>query len=101
MEEEIKRRMKDQVQEQFMHQHAQEKKAEEILKTIKMQILDRDARERLNNLRIVKPDIALQIELYLAQLYQAGQIKNKITDKQIVGMLQKLQTKKEFKIRKV
>ncbi len=108
MEDEIKRKMlQERMQQQFMQQQLQgqmqqqmqQKQTEEILKVIKMQILDDNARERLNNLKITKYDLAFQIELYLAQLYQAGQIRTRITDAQMVSILQKFQNKKEPKIR--
>jgi programmed cell death protein 5 len=76
-------------------------KAQQVRNQIKLlagQILTKEARERLANIRIVKPDLAYQIELYLIQLYQAGQIKSQITDEQLKALLLKLQSKKKSKI---
>ena len=73
----------------------------EILKKITTQILDAKARERLANIKVVKPDLALQLELYLVQLYQAGHLRSKITDEQLVSILHKLSgSRKEFKMRR-
>jgi programmed cell death protein 5 len=105
-EEEIKRRMLQQrMQEAAMNQNpqnqqAQLQQAEETLKLLMVQILDAKARERLSNLKLVKPDLALQLQMYLAQLNQAGQIKTKITDDQLVMILRKLTEKRETKIRR-
>ena len=94
-EEEIKRRMLEQMQTQ-----AQQKQMEETLKAVSWQILEPEARERLNNLRTVKPELAMQLEAYLAQLYQGGQIKQKISDEQLVTILKKLSEKREIRIKR-
>lgn len=94
-EELLKRRM----QEQLMIQQ-QQKQMEEVLKVIRMQILDEKARERLSNLKVVKPDLAFQLEVYLAQLYQAGQIRGRITEEQLIIILKKMSEKRDFKIRR-
>ncbi len=87
-EEEIKRRMIEQQQ------------LEATLKIVSMQVLDAKARERLNNLKTVKPELAMQLEAYLAQLYQAGQIRGKITEEQLVMMLKKISEKRDFRIKR-
>ena len=91
-EEEIKKRL--------MQQRAQEMQLEGQLKAVSWQILEPAARERLNNLRVVKPEIAMQLEAYLAQLYQAGQLKQKITEPQLVQILKKLGEKRDIKIKR-
>jgi len=79
------------------HQIMQEQMA--ILKKIISQIMEPKARERLANLKMVKPEMALQLELYLVQLYQAGHLKQKITDEQLVSILHRLNgPRREFKI---
>jgi len=62
-------------------------------------ILDKKARERLANIRLIKPQLAMQLEVYLFQLYQAGQIKN-ITEEQLVKILSELSKKDEVKIKR-
>ena len=102
-EEEIKKKMLQKMQEQQFQQQgeaAQMKQAEDTLKMLMTQILDDKARERLNNLKMVKPDVAMQLMLYLAQMVQAGQIQSKITDEQMITILRKLTEKRETKIRR-
>jgi len=83
------------MQQQMLNEQMQ------ILKKIVSQILEPKARERLSNLKLVKPDTALQLEVYLVQLYQSGQIRGKITEGQLVAILSKLSgARKEFKIRR-
>ncbi len=103
-EEEIKKklmqqRLQHQLQESMQGQ-AQEQQMEDALKQIKLHVLDAKARERLNNLKLVKPELAMQLELYLAQLYQSGQIKGKITDEQMVSILKKISTTRDIKIKR-
>jgi programmed cell death protein 5 len=65
------------------------------------QILTPEARQRLTNIRMVKPDFADQIELQLIQLAQSGRIKVPITDDQLKEALARLQSsRKEIRIRR-
>ena len=88
------------VQNQAMQQAAAQQALQSQLKAAMMQILEPRARERLSNLKMVKPDLAVQLELYLAQLYQAGQLRGRVTDGQVVQILEKLQQKPEWKIKR-
>lgn len=63
---------------------------EQLRKTLLQSVLDRAARERLNRVRMVKPDLAAQIELYLIQLYEAGKLKSQMTDGQLKDILEML-----------
>jgi programmed cell death protein 5 len=66
------------------------------------QILTPEARQRLTNIRMVKPEFADQVELQLIQLAQAGRISLPITDEQLKEALGKLQSqRKDIKIRRV
>lgn len=61
-----------------------------------------EARRRLTNLKIVKPEFAKQLELQLIQLAQAGRIELPITDEQLKNLLIRLQSnRREFKIRRI
>ncbi len=55
-----------------------------------LQILTPEARSRLANLRLTKPEFVDQIELQLIQLAQMGRVKSKITDEQLKELLRKL-----------
>jgi len=66
------------------------------------QVLTTDARRRLTNLKMVKPEFAEQLELQLIQLAQQGKTSIPITDKQLKEILIKLQShRREIKIRRV
>ncbi|MEM5883129.1 MAG: DNA-binding protein [Candidatus Aenigmatarchaeota archaeon] len=71
---------------------------EEIKKAVLKKILSKEAFERLGRIRLVKPELAIQLELYLIQLYQQNKIKKEISDEQLKLILESLTSKKEFKI---
>jgi programmed cell death protein 5 len=77
-----------------------QKEIERIKKIVLSRILTKEANERLARLKLVKPELANQLELYLVQLYQAGQIKTVITDEQIKNILSQIAQKRNFRIRR-
>jgi programmed cell death protein 5 len=65
-------------------------------------ILAPEARQRLTNLRMVRPEFTDQLELQLIQLAQQGKLPIPLTDVQLKQILAQLQTqKRETKIRRV
>jgi programmed cell death protein 5 len=74
------------------------KKFEELKKVIMKKILTKEAIERLGRIKLVKADLATQLELYLVQLFQAGKIKDQVTDEQLKFILDGLTQKKKFNI---
>lgn len=105
-EEEIKKkellRRQRMLEQQMIQQSSAQQQAMEELKALKkvvmLKILDKAARERLTNLKLIKPELANNLELYLVQLYQTGQLKTRITEKELVQILSMMQKKKDFKI---
>lgn len=79
-------------------------KAAELEKQIKLiinRILTPEARERLSNIRIVKPAFARQIEIFLIQLYQSGRLPQQVTDEQLKDILKRLkEQKREISIKR-
>jgi len=65
--------------------------------------LTSEARQRLTNVRMVKPEVAHAIEEYIIQLVSSGRLKKTIDDEQLKELLQTIQgtAKKEFKIRRI
>ena len=65
-------------------------------------ILTPEARSRLTNLNMVKPEFTEQLELQLIQLAQQGRINLPITDEQLKELLVRLQSgRRDYKIRRV
>ncbi len=71
---------------------------ERVKEVILHKILTKEAKERLKRIKLVKPELANQLELYLVQLYNAGQIRSVITDDQMKRILESLSSKKSFRI---
>ena len=70
--------------------------------TMLKQILSPDARRRLNNIRMVKPDLANLVETYLLNLTTQGKTSGQISDDQLKQILLSIQQpKRDFKINRV
>lgn len=100
--EEIRRRRMLEMQ-QRMAQDQQRAQAQQQLEMQKQSILRRiltpEARQRLTNLKMVKPDFANTLELQLIQLVQSGKVQTPITDEQLREILVRLQgQRREIKI---
>jgi len=83
---------------------SQEKNSEQKTQKEMMlkQILSPDARLRLNNIRMVKPDLANLVETYLLNLTGQGKITGQISDDQLKQILLSVQQpKRDFKISRV
>ena len=66
------------------------------------QILSGEARLRLNNVKMVKPELANLVENYLLGLASQGRTTGQITDEQLKQiLLSAQQPKKDFKINRV
>jgi programmed cell death protein 5 len=66
------------------------------------QILSPEARQRLTNLNMIKPQFTEQLELQLIQLAQAGKLPIPLSDAQLKQILIQLQSRKrETKIRRI
>ena len=66
------------------------------------QILSADARLRLNNVKMVKPELANLVENYLLGLAEQGKAQGQITDEQLKQILMSAQQpKKDFKINRI
>jgi len=96
IEELRRKRMQELQQQASAHQaasHEQEQARRELdaqKRQAMLQILTPEARGRLANLRLTKPELVDQIELQLIQLAQMGRIKSKITDDQLKQLLKNL-----------
>jgi len=66
------------------------------------QVLATDARLRLNNVRMVKPDLADLVENYILNLTAQGKITGQISDEQLKQILLSVQQpKRDFKFNRV
>jgi programmed cell death protein 5 len=78
----------------------QKKAMDEQKKAVLRQILTPDARERLANVKLARPDMAEEIEKQLIMLASSGRLGRKVTDEDLKLILSKMMPKKrEIKIR--
>ncbi|BCS94128.1 DNA-binding protein [Metallosphaera javensis (ex Sakai et al. 2022)] len=63
-------------------------------------ILTPEARQRLNNVKLVKPELAESLEDQLIALAQSGRIRVPVTDEELKEILSQIagQSKRDFKI---
>jgi programmed cell death protein 5 len=104
--DEIRRKRMQQMQQQAAQQPSEAESQEHMRREMEtqkkeamMQLLTPEARARLANIRLTKPEFVDQIELQLIQLAQAGRVQSKISDDQLKELLRKLiGQKREIKI---
>jgi len=102
---EIRRRRMEQLQRQAMDQQTVEEEAlrqqqiESQIRLALMEILEPEARERLNTIKLTRPEFAKAVEQQLVMLAQSGRVRQRITDDQLKSLLVQLTpSKKEFRI---
>lgn len=103
--EEIQRRKLAQYQQMAAEaQRAAElqRRAELVKQSVLRQILTPEARSRLTNIRMVRPELAEQLETQLIQLAQLGRLKVPVTDEELKEVLRNIQmrTRTEWRIRR-
>jgi programmed cell death protein 5 len=103
--EQIRRRKLSSMQNR-MNDEQRQSQAEQQMEAQKQallkQILSPEARERLNNLKMVKAEFIEQIELQLIQMAQTGKLPIPLSDDQLKQILIQLQSRKrETKIRRI
>jgi programmed cell death protein 5 len=94
---------------ELQRQIAEEKKSAQVQQQLELQkqallrsILTSEARQRLTNLKMVKPEFTDQLELQLIQLAQQGKLPIPLADEQLKQILIQLQgRRRETKIRRI
>jgi programmed cell death protein 5 len=76
----------------------QQQQAEVFKKAALFKYLTKEARERLNRIKVVRPELAGKVELALLQAVQLGQINGIITDTQLKNILTEVTEKKQMRI---
>ena len=81
-----------------MDRDSENTQKEQLLK----QILSSEARFRLNNIKMVKPELARMVENYLINVVSQGKVNYQISDEQLKQLLRSVQQpKRDFKINRI
>jgi programmed cell death protein 5 len=95
--EELRRRRLSALQKQMAEEQRNvqmEQQLEQQKQAVLRSILTPEARQRLTNLKMVKPEFTDQLELQLIQLAQQGKIPIPLSDEQLKKILVQLQSRK-------
>jgi programmed cell death protein 5 len=103
---ELRRRKMEELQRQQMEHQAmehqamqQEQQLEAQIQSILKQVMEPEARERLNTIKLTRPEFARAVEQQIVMLAQSGRLRSKITDEQLKNLLQQLTpSKRDFSI---
>ena len=85
----LQRQMSDEQRSTQMEQQLEQQK-----QALLRNILTPEARQRLTNLKMIKPEFTDQLELQLIQLAQQGKIPTPLADEQLKKILVQLQSRK-------
>lgn len=104
MEEELEQIRKKKLQELLMSYQQriaaeEEEKETEVKKQMILgQILTQDAKERLERVKIAKPELAENVENQLILLLQSGRLSQQIDDNSLKMILRKVGSRREIRI---
>lgn len=77
----------------------QQAEAEAMKQKALMMLLDPEARQRLTNIKMVKPELATAVENYLLNAATTGRLNRALTDQELKQILINIQQpKRDFKI---
>ncbi len=96
--DELKEKKKEQMKSQMQNQEAAEerkKQMEQQKQALLKKILTTEARSRLSNLRMAKPEFTKNVEMQLIQVAKTGRMDLPIDDDELKKILKKLQNSKE------
>jgi len=95
--EELRRRKLSALQKQMTDEQRSaqmEQRLEQQKDSLLRSILSTEARQRLTNLKMIKPEFTEQLELQLIQLAQQGKLPIPLGDEQLKKILVQLQSRK-------
>ncbi len=99
--EKIRQRKMEELQRRIAEEEARRQRELERQAAMRI-ILTPEARQRLANLRLVKPELVAQLEEYLLQLANSGRIRMPITDEVLKEILARItSSRRSIRIRRL
>lgn len=86
--------------QQRQNEEEQQAKVDAQISALMRQLLTDDARQRLNNVKLVNKDLHLKVVQVIVQLAQAGRLQGRVAEDQLKMLLDKFSEKREIKIKK-
>jgi programmed cell death protein 5 len=86
--------------EEFRKQREAELQAEMQLNAVARQLLDESARQRLNNVKLVNPELYVKALQTLVYMQRSNQFSGKIDDGSLKRILERLSERREIKIKR-
>ncbi|MEE8403570.1 MAG: DNA-binding protein [Candidatus Hydrothermarchaeaceae archaeon] len=103
--DDIRNRKLAELQQRLQEERLVEDRAVQIdaqKRSILMGVLTPEAKNRLANIKLARPEFGVQIENLLIQIAQSGSVTQKITDQQLKEILLKISKKKrDITIRRI
>ncbi|MEE8401375.1 MAG: DNA-binding protein [Candidatus Hydrothermarchaeaceae archaeon] len=103
--ENIRKKKLAELQQRMQEEGIAEERAMQVdaqKRQILIGILTPEAKTRLANIKVARPEFAAQIENLLIQISQSGSLTQKITDRQLKDILLKISKKKrDIRIRRI
>ncbi|MCX6798982.1 MAG: hypothetical protein NTW59_02705 [Candidatus Diapherotrites archaeon] len=97
--DEIRGKKEEELRNQ-LQERQQQAEAEMQLSSLLRSLLSDEARTRLSNIKLVNRELYLQAAQAIVYFYKAGQLKEKLSEQQLLQLLEKMGGKKEIKIRR-
>lgn len=96
--EQIRQKKMMELQQRLAEEEARRRRELERAAAMRV-ILTPEARQRLANLRLIRPELVAQLEEYLIRLANAGRIQMPVTDETLKQMLSRLDSGRRRNIR--
>lgn len=98
--ERLKAKKLAELQERLTEEEERRRRELERQATMRV-ILTPEARQRLANLRLIRPELVAQLEEQLIQLASSGRMRIPITDEDLKAILSRLTSRRSIRIRRI
>jgi len=82
------------VQHESDEDKAKKEQEEQMRRDLLATVLDTAARERLSRIALVSPERSKQIETILLRMAQTGQLRGRVSEEQLIGLLDQMENAK-------